>query len=139
MTNWLKTSTWCPPSMRRLDELAQRDELARVLVAELARQAEQARIARRLPQAREAREDLDVAPREPLPLDLAHDLRAHLLEDGRVERRLLAGELAELVGLDLLRAGPCATSDFVRRRMKGWIVARRRSAAVLSPASMGRE
>ena len=34
---------------------------------------------------------------------VAHDLRAHLLEHGGVERRLLAGELAELVGLDLLR------------------------------------
>ena len=44
---------------RRLDELAERDELARVLVAELAREAEQARIAGRLTQPREAREDLD--------------------------------------------------------------------------------
>ena len=39
---------------------------------------------------------------EPLPLDLAHDLRANLFEHGRVERTLFAGELADLVGLDLL-------------------------------------
>jgi hypothetical protein len=50
VTNWLKTSTLCPPSMRRLDELAQGDELARVFVAELARQAEEARVARGLTQ-----------------------------------------------------------------------------------------
>ena len=86
----------------RLDELAQRHELPRVFVAELAREPEEPRIARRLTEAREPREDLDVAPREPLPLDLAHDLRAHLLEDRAVEPGLLAGELAEVVGLDLL-------------------------------------
>ncbi len=85
------------------DEVAQRDELARVLVAELARESEEARIAGRLAQPREAGEDLDVAARQPLAFDLAHDLRAHFLEHRRVERRLLAGELAELVGLDLLR------------------------------------
>ena len=102
VTNWLKTSTLWPPSIDVCDELAQRDELAGVLVAELARQAEEARIARRLTQPREAGEDLDLALREALALDLAHDLRAHLLEHGRVERRLLAGELADLVGLDLL-------------------------------------
>src|SRR5260370_365610 len=50
----------------------------------------------------EAREDLDVAAREALPLVLAHDLRANRLEHRRVERRLLARELADLVGLDLL-------------------------------------
>src|SRR5262249_55203851 len=91
-----------PALDRRLHEVAQRDELARVLVAELPREPEQARIARRLAQPREAREDHDVAAGQPVALDLAHDLRAHLLEDRGVERRLLAGELAELIGLDLL-------------------------------------
>ncbi len=127
-----------PALDRRLHELAQRHELARVVVAELARQPEQARIARRLPQPREAREDLDVAARQTAALDLAHDLRPDLLEDRGVEGRLLAGELAEL-SVSIFSGRSFATSDFVRRRMNGWMVARRRSAAFLSPPSMGRE
>ena len=91
-----------PAFDRGLHELAQRHELAGVLVAELARQPEEARIARGLTESREAGQDLDVASRQPLALDLAHDLSAHLFQDGRVERGLLARELAELVGLDLL-------------------------------------
>ncbi len=89
--------------MRGLDEIAQRDELAGVLVAELARKPEEARVAGRLAKTGQASEDLDLAAGESLALHLAHDLGAHFLEDGRVERRLFARELAELVGLDLLR------------------------------------
>src|SRR5207248_2168624 len=87
---------------RRLYELAKRDELARIFVAELTRKAEQARIAGGLTKTCEAREDLDVALRHSLTLDLAHHLCADFFEDSAVESRLLAGELAELIALDLL-------------------------------------
>jgi hypothetical protein len=121
-----------------LHELAQRHELARVLVGELARQPEQPRVARRLTEPREAGEDLDVALREPLALDLAHDLRAHLLEHRRVERRLLARELAEVVGLDLLGE---ILGDLGLRAPQDERVDGRAQAlgAFWSPASIGRE
>src|SRR6185369_1394252 len=85
------------------DELPDRDELARVIVAELPRQAEQPRVAGRLPEAGEAGEDLQLALRETDALDLAEDLRPHLARDLQVERPLLAREIADLIHLDLLR------------------------------------
>ena len=122
-----------------LDELAQRDELARVLVAELARQTEQAWIARGLTEAREPGEDLDVAPREALALDLAHDLRAHLLEDGARRAPACSPASSQKLSVSIFSGRSLATSDFVRRRMNGWIVARSAWAAFLSRASIGRE
>src|SRR5262249_27642656 len=70
--------------------------------SEFARKTEEPRVARRLTETREAGEDLNVALAHPLPLDLAHDLSAHFFEYCTVERGLLARELAEVVGLDLL-------------------------------------
>ena len=80
-----------------------------------------------------------LAARQPLALDLAHDLRAHLLEHRRVERRLLAGELAELVGLDLLGQvlGDLGLGAAQDERVDRGAQALRR--AFWSPASIGRE
>src|SRR5439155_25895384 len=57
--------------VRLAHELAQRGELAAVVVLELARQVQQARIARDLTKPREAREDLDVRLGEADAIDLA--------------------------------------------------------------------
>ena len=101
-TNWLKTRTRCPPATDVRTSSRSATSLPESSSPNSTREAEEARVARRLTEPREAGEDLDVALRHALTLDLAHDLRAHFLEDRRVERRLLAGELAELIGLDLL-------------------------------------
>ena len=50
---------------------------------------------------------------------------------------LIGRQIDDLVGLDLRRRS-LATSFLVRRRMKGWMIARRRAAALESPWSIGR-
>ena len=65
----------------------------------------------------------------PWRLDLAHDLRAHLLEHGWRRARACSPVRSQIWSVSIFSGRSLATSDLVRRRMNGWMVARRRCAA----------
>ena len=88
------------------------------------RRLEQARVAGHLTQARERREDLDLAFATPCFSTSLMHLVAHLRAGSACRACCCSSAIGTTISCSIFSGRSCATSALVRRRMNGWMVAR---------------